>query len=184
MVYYDGEDDQDAEEGMACGGKTEIFLEPVSASPTLYVFGGGHISFFLVKIAAMTGFRVVVADDREEYATRERFPDAADVMAADFAETCSRVTVHRTSYIVIATSTHAQDEAVLQWALKTDAQYIGMVGSMKKRETIFAHLRDRGVSSDLLETVHSPIGLNIKAETPEEIAVSIMSEIISVRRTG
>jgi len=183
MVHYDGGDATDGPAGMACGGRTEVFLEPVSAPPTLYVFGGGHISFFVVKIAAMVGFRVVVADDRADYATRERFPDAAAVMAADFAETCSRVSVNRTSCIVIATSTHAQDEAVLQWALKTDARYIGMVGSTKKREAIFTHLRSQGVTEDRLDAVHSPIGLNIGAETPEEIAVSIMAEIITVRRT-
>lgn len=183
LMHYDMEEGGE-KGGMACGGRTEVFLEPISAPSTLFIFGAGHISFFLVKIAAMVGFRVVVADDREEYATRERFPDAADVIAADFAETCSRVTVNRTSCIVIATSTHAQDEAVLQWSLKTDARYIGMVGSRKKREAIFSNLNAQGMAEDLLETVHSPIGLNIKAETPEEIAVSIMSEIIRERRTG
>jgi len=184
MVHYDGADTVDGPAGMACGGRTEVFLEPVSAPPTLYVFGGGHISFFVARMAAMVGFRVVVTDDRADYATRERFPDAAAVMTADFAETCSRVRVNRTSCIVIATSTHARDEAVLQWALKTDARYIGMVGSTKKREAMVARLKSQGVAEDLLRAVHSPIGLNIGAETPEEIAVSIMAEIIAVKRTG
>jgi xanthine dehydrogenase accessory factor len=150
----------------------------------MYIFGGGHISFSLARIGKMTGFRVVVIDDREEYANPERFPEADETIAEGFPQVFSRIAVNNFSYIVIVTRGHAYDQAVLEWALTTEAYYIGMIGSRKKTKQLFGNLKAQGVSEEALGQVYTPIGLDIKAETPEEIAVSIMAEIIKIRRSG
>jgi len=170
------------EEGMICGGTMEVFVEPIMTRPVLYIFGGGHISFFISKIGKMLGFRVVVIDDREEFANPDRFPEADETIAEDLEVVFPGLKINRSCYIVIVTRGHLMDEKVLEWAVKTDANYIGMIGSRKKNRTVFSHLEARGISKGQLEKVHAPIGLDIHAETPEEIAVSIMAEIIMVRR--
>jgi xanthine dehydrogenase accessory factor len=171
-----------AEEGMICGGVMDIFVEPILSPSTLYIFGGGHISLPLTKMGKMVGFNIVVIDDRSDFANPERFPDADEVFAQDFPEVFPKLKVTESSYIVIVTWGHLSDEAVLEWAVKTDAKYIGMIGSKKKNEAIFSHLRSKGIPRDLLQKVHAPIGLDIGAETPEEIAVSILAELIKTRR--
>ncbi|MCP4575232.1 MAG: xanthine dehydrogenase [Deltaproteobacteria bacterium] len=171
-----------AEEGMICGGAAEVFVEPIMTKPVLYIFGGGHISFFISKIGKMLDFRVVVIDDREEFANPGRFPEADETIARDLEAVFPTLKINPSSYIVIVTRGHLLDEKVLEWAVKTDARYVGMIGSRTKNRTVFSHLESRGIAKDLLETVHAPIGLDIYAETPEEIAVSIMAEIIMVRR--
>jgi xanthine dehydrogenase accessory factor len=172
-----------AEEGMICGGNMEVFVEPIAPKPCLYIFGGGHISLFLATLAKLVGFKVVVVDDRPEFANPERFPDADEVIAHDFPLAFSGLTINKSSYIAIVTRGHLQDETVLEWAVKTDAAYIGMIGSRKKNQTVFSHLQTKGVLKKRLQEIHAPIGLNINAETPEEIALSIIAEIIKVRRT-
>lgn len=173
-----------AEEGMICGGNMEVFVEPIVPEPRLYIFGGGHISLFLAKLGKMVGFKVVVIDDRPEFANPERFAEADEVIAQDFPAAFPNLVINRSSYIAIVTRGHLQDEMVLEWAVKTDAAYIGMIGSRKKNQTVFSHLQTKGVPKKRLGEIHAPIGLNINAETPEEIAVSIMAEIIKVRRAG
>jgi xanthine dehydrogenase accessory factor len=173
----------DEETAMACGGEMEIFVEPILHTPTIYLFGAGHISFALAKISKMLGFRVFVIDDRKDFAVEERFPDADSIMVEDFENAFSKINIDKRSYIVIATSSHQDDERVLGQAVLTPARYIGMVGSKNKVKTLFDNLSSRGVERQLLEKVHSPIGLEIHAETPEEIAISIMAEIIKVRRS-
>jgi xanthine dehydrogenase accessory factor len=172
-----------ADEGMICGGNMEVFVEPIAPKACLYIFGGGHISLFLATLGKMVGFKVVVVDDRPEFANPDRFPEADEVIAQDFPLALSGLTINKSSYIAIVTRGHLQDETVLEWAVKTDAAYIGMIGSRKKNQTVFSHLQTKGVLKKQLEGIHAPIGLNINAETPEEIAVSIMAEIIKVRRT-
>lgn len=171
-----------AEEGMICGGNMEVFVEPIVSEPCLYIFGAGHISVDLARIGKMVGFKVVVIDDRPEFANSERFPEADEVIAQDFSLTFPELSINISSYIVIVTRGHLQDEIVLEWAVDTNAAYIGMIGSTKKNQTIFSHLQSKGIPKERLEEVHAPIGLDINAETPEEIAVSIMAEIIQVRR--
>ena len=173
-----------AEEGMICGGNMEVFVEPILPEPCLFIFGGGHISLFLAKMGKMVGFKVVVIDDRPEFANPERFPEADEVIAQDFPLAFPRLTITRSSYITIVTRGHLQDETVLEWAVKTDADYIGMIGSRKKNQTVFSHLQARGIPEKRLKEVHAPIGLNINAKTPEEIAISIVAEIIKARREG
>lgn len=171
-----------AGDGMLCGGNMEIFVEPILSQPTVFIFGAGHISSSISKIAKMVGFKVVVVDNRTGFANTNRFPEADEIFAEDFSEVFSRLKINRSSYIVIVTRGHQFDEEALEWAVKTEACYIGMIGSRKKKGALFSHLQSKGISKKLLEGVYAPIGIDINAETPEEIAVSIMAEIIKVRR--
>lgn len=170
------------ESGMICGGVMDLYIEPVIPPPVAYLFGGGHISLFLSKLSAMVGFKVVVIDDRKQFANQERFPEAEEVMAEEFPFVFEKVPVNRASYLVIVTRGHSYDEEVLEWALTTEAKYIGMIGSRKKIQTVFGHLQEKGVAAEKLKRVHAPIGISIGALTPEEIAVSIAAEMIGVRR--
>lgn len=182
VLHFDLTGQEVAEDGMLCGGNTDILIEPIVAQPIVYIFGAGHISFSISKIAKMVGFAVVVVDNRPEFANRNRFPEADEIFAEDFIEVFTKLKVNKASYIVIVTRGHQFDATVLEWAVTTEAAYIGMIGSKRKKKTVFSHLQSKGVSKDVLEGIHAPIGVDINAETPEEIAVSIMAEIIKVRR--
>ncbi len=184
MLHFDMTGRTAEEEGMICGGTMDIYLEPILAQPVLYVFGGGHISLSISKMAKLVGFDVVVMDDRPGYANAERFPDVDKVIAKEFVQVLPELTINKVSYLVIVTRGHAHDEEVLEWAIKTPAKYIGMIGSKKKVKTVYSHILERGGNEEALNKVHAPIGLEIEAQTPEEIAVSIMAEIIRVRRAG
>jgi xanthine dehydrogenase accessory factor len=176
---------KEAEEaGMICGGELEVFIEPILTPPTLYIFGGGHISLSLAKISRLLGFKIAVIDDRAEFASTDRFPEVDILLAEEFSKSFPRLKIDKSSYIVIVTRGHQHDELVLEWAVGTPAKYIGMIGSKTKNETIFSHLLAKGISKERLDRVHTPIGLAIEAQTPEEIAVSILAEIIKVRRTA
>ena len=168
--------------GLVCGGTLDIFIEPVLPPAVLYIFGAGHVAHSLYKTAANAGFDVRVSDDRESYASRERFPEAREVIATDFDEAMSRLNPGETSYIVIVTRGHRDDMRVLRWAVQTRARYIGMIGSKRKTITIFRELLKEGIPENLFERVHAPVGLDIGAITPEEIAVAITAELIAVRR--
>jgi xanthine dehydrogenase accessory factor len=168
--------------GLVCGGTVDIFIEPVLPPALLYVFGAGHVAISLYQAAKSAGFDVTVIDDRESYANRERFPGAKDVIAEDFDQAMARLNPNETSYIVIVTRGHRDDMRVLRWALQTQARYIGMIGSKRKTITIFRELVKEGIPENLFERVHAPVGLDIGAITPEEIAVAITAELIAVRR--
>jgi xanthine dehydrogenase accessory factor len=170
-------------EGMLCGGDLEVFIEPILTPPTLYIFGGGHISLPLAKMGKLLGFKIVVIDDRAEFANPDRFPEADMTLAEDFAKSFSKLKIDKSSYIVIVTRNHRYDDIVLEWAVGTKAKYIGMIGSKAKNKAIFSHLMAKGIPKELLDRVHAPIGLEIHAQTPEEIAVSILAEIVKVRRS-
>ena len=170
--------------GMICGGDTEVFIEPITAAPSLFVFGGGHIAVPLVKIAAIVGFNITVIDERPEFASAIRFPDAAVTIASDIPSAYTRLHIDKGSYIVIITHGHKGDEVALEGALKTPAKYIGMIGSQSKNKAVFSHLLDKGFTQEDLSRAHAPIGMRIKAQTPEEIAVSILAEIIAVKRSS
>jgi xanthine dehydrogenase accessory factor len=162
-------------------GEPLIFQEPVEPDAVVYIFGGGHISTFVAPLAKMVGFRVVVIDDRREFANKERFPGADEIMLMPFSEAFHHLEIHSTSYIVIVTRGHIHDRDVLHSALQTKPVYIGMIGSKRKRDLIYQTLREEGVEQEKIDRVHSPIGLAIGAETPEEIAVSIIAELIRER---
>jgi xanthine dehydrogenase accessory factor len=168
--------------GLVCGGTLDIFVEPVLPPALLYIFGAGHVSVNLYKVARGAGFDVTIIDDRETYASRERFPEAKEVIAEDFEQAMTRLEPNESSYIVIVTRGHRDDMHVLRWAVQTRAKYIGMIGSKRKTITIFRELTEEGIPSELFERVHAPVGLDIGAITPEEIAVAITAELIAVRR--
>jgi len=168
--------------GLVCGGTLDIFIEPVLPPALLYIFGAGHVSVNLYRVARGAGFDVAVVDDRAAYASRERFPDAKEVIAEDFDQAMAKITPQESSYIVIVTRGHRDDMRVLRWAVQTEARYIGMIGSKRKTISIFRELTKEGLPAHLFERVHAPVGLDIGAITPEEIAVAITAELIAVRR--
>ncbi len=163
------------------GNELELFVEPVASEPILYVFGGGHVSLQIVPLAARVGFRVVVVDDRAEFADPNSFPEAWKVQQNPFEGVLDKFPVDESSYLVIVTRGHIHDKTVLTQALRTPAKYIGMIGSRRKRNMIYDALLKEGFTKDDIGRVHAPIGLDIGAETPEEIAVSILAELIKVR---
>jgi xanthine dehydrogenase accessory factor len=168
--------------GLVCGGTLDIFVEPILPPAMLYIFGAGHVSLSLYKVANGAGFDVTVVDDRESFARRERFPEANEVIAEDFEKAMSRLTPNESSYMVIVTRGHRDDMRVLRWAVQTQARYVGMIGSKRKIIAIFRELTNEGIPAHLFEKVHAPVGLDIGAITPEEIAVAITAELIAVRR--
>jgi len=178
------EDGEIVTEGLICGGTIQVFIEPIFTYPTVHIFGAGHVSLPLARMCKMVGFRVVVIDDREIYANRERFPDADEVVVSEFSDYFESFVPDDNSYIVIVTRGHRHDGMVLEWACRTNARYVGMMGSRAKKNIIYSELRDKGISEEKLTRVSSPIGLEIGSQTPEEIAVSILAEMIRDLRIG
>jgi len=168
--------------GLVCGGTLDILIEPVLPPASLYIFGAGHVALSLYRTAIDAGFGVVVVDDRDSYASRERFPGAKEVIAEDYDKAMAKISPAETSYIVIVTRGHRDDMRVLRWAVQTQARYIGMIGSKRKTITIFRELVKEGLAEQLFDRVHAPVGLDIGAITPEEIAVAITAELIAARR--
>ena len=181
-LTFDLNQDPKYDTGLVCGGTLEIFVEPVLPPADLYIFGAGHVAASLYKVARIAGFDVTVVDDREAYANRERFPEAQQVIAEDFEKAAARLTPGESSYIVIVTRGHRDDMRMLRWAVQTPARYVGMIGSKRKTITIFKELQAEGLAPHLFDRVHAPVGLDIGAITPEEIAVSITAELIAKRR--
>ncbi|HOP48258.1 MAG TPA: XdhC/CoxI family protein [Desulfobacteraceae bacterium] len=161
--------------------RVEIFVEPIGMRPFLYIFGCGHISREITPLASHMGFNVIVIDDRSEFADPINFPDAIEVRMLDFSGVMSNITVDESSYLIIATRGHMHDMTVLEQALKTNAKYIGMVGSSHKAKIIYEKLLKTDFTKKDINRVYSPIGIDIGAETPAEIAVSIVAELVMVR---
>lgn len=168
--------------GLVCGGKVLVYIEPVIPEPRLIILGAGHISKALSKIAGFSGFKVTVADDRAEYAKRELLPDADEIVVSDFETLFREIPVDRGTYLVIATRGHNHDLDAVKAALRTDACYIGLLGSRRKKALIARTLEAEGLSKDDISRVIIPVGLPISSVTPEEIAISIMAQIIQQRR--
>ena len=162
----------------------EIMLEIVEAPVTLLIVGGGHIGLSLATIGAHVGFSVAVLDDREMYANQERFPMADYVMSGDFTDLLRDFPIGPNTFAVLVSRGHKQDETALRSLVTSGARYVGMIGSKRRVSTVLRHLAEEGFPMDALERVYTPIGFDIGAETPEEIAVSIMAELIAVRRGG
>ncbi len=159
----------------------KVLLEPITSEATVIVFGCGHISNCLAPLVKNIGFRLIVADDRSDFANQERFPEADEIVVDAFEGLLEKMRIDENAYLVIVTRGHFHDKIVLEQALRTKARYIGMIGSRRKVRMVFEDLMKKGISKDLLKRVHAPIGLKIGAETPEEIAVSILAELIQVR---
>lgn len=168
--------------GLICGGSLDIFVEPVLPPAVVYVFGAGHVGLNVYRVARLAGFEVTVVDDRETYASRERFPEARELLSGEMDALLPRIQPSSTTYVVIATRGHRDDMKVLRWAVGTPAGYVGMLGSKRKVLTIVRALTEEGVDPTALERVRAPVGLDIGATTPEEIAVSVVAEIIACRR--
>ncbi len=181
-LKFDLNQDPKIDAGLVCGGTLEVFVEPILPPATLYLFGAGHVGASFCQTAASAGFEIVVTDDRSSYANRERFPAAHEVHALDFDEATRKLDPKESSYIVIVTRGHRDDMRILRWAVQTRARYVGMIGSKRKAIAIFKALQDEGIPAHLFDRVYSPIGLDIGAVTPEEIAVAITAELIAVRR--
>lgn len=167
--------------GIACGGIVEIMVEPLE-EPRAIIVGAGHVGQAVSRLAAQVGFRVTVVDDRPDFANEARFPEADEIVVADIPELARSVRVGPQSYVLVMTRAHAYDFDVLLWALETPARYIGVLGSKSKRLTFMKDLEKRGLSGSGLPEIHMPIGLDLGAETVDEIAISIVAELIAGRR--
>jgi xanthine dehydrogenase accessory factor len=167
-----------------CGGQVEVFVEPILPSPLLVVVGGGHVGKAVAHLAKWLGFRVAVSDDRPEFCTSEANPDADDFYPLPLAELPLALTITPQTALVLTTRGSNVDVAGLPALLDSQAGYIGVIGSRKRWNTTIKALNQQGISDEVLERIHSPIGLGIGAETPEEIAVSILAEILKLRTSG
>ncbi len=162
----------------------QLLFEPLLPPDRLLVIGAGHIAVPLHEIGTILGFEVIVVDDRADFATRERFPHADEVLCIPFGTVPAQVAIDRTTYLVLVTRAHEHDEAVLKRVADSPAPYIGMIGSKRRVITVYRRLLEEGVTPEQLARVYAPVGLAINARTPQEIAVAVMAEIVSVKRQG
>ena len=181
VAKYELADDLAEESGLICGGQMEVYIEPLESSPHLYLIGGGHVAYHLGQLAANVGFRLHVLDDREKFANADRFPDAVEVAVDTIPTWLERATIPSQAYAVILTRGHRYDLDALRALAKRDLRYLGLIGSRAKVARLYEALRDEGVSVDNIERVHAPVGLDIGAVSPQEIAVSILAELIAVK---
>jgi xanthine dehydrogenase accessory factor len=181
LVHYELSDDFAQETGLICGGQMDVYIEPIEPSPELYIIGGGHVGFHLARLAHEVGFNVHVVDDREKFANRERFPHAAEVVAAHIPDWLASATLPSHAYAVVVTRGHTNDLDALRALAPRDLRYLGLIGSRAKVARIYDALTAEGMAADRLTSVHAPIGLDIGAVTPQEIAVSILAELVAVK---
>jgi xanthine dehydrogenase accessory factor len=180
LVRYALNDDLAADSGLICGGQMEVYIEPVEPAPHLYLVGAGHVSVEVARIAHLVGFRVHVVDDRDKFANPDRFP-AAEVVVDDIGEWLGRTTLPPGAYVVVVTRGHRYDHEAMRHLVARPARYLGLIGSRAKVMRIFEALANEGIAADQLAGIHAPIGLDIGAVTPAEIAVSIVAELVAVR---
>jgi xanthine dehydrogenase accessory factor len=175
---------QDAayDNGLICGGQLDVFVECITPQPSAIIFGGGHISKSLAKVLDLAGFRISVVDNREAFANRERFPEAAEVHAEEYEDLYPKLTVTESTFIVIVTRGHRDDMRVLRWAVTTSARYISMIGSKRKVIAVIRELEKEGLAADSFDRIYAPMGFEIGAVSPEEIAISVAAEMIAMRR--
>lgn len=183
-LRFDLNSDPKYQTGLICGGTLEVFVEPVLPVPHLYLFGAGHVSQSIYKVARLAGFDVTVIDDRDAYANVERFPGAKAVHVADYDDIWDRLTLDEQGFVVIVTRGHADDMRILREMLRrpVPCRYLGMIGSERKFLAIRKTLATEGVAEKEFERVLSPVGLDIGAVTPDEIGVAVVAEMIAVRR--
>jgi xanthine dehydrogenase accessory factor len=175
---------QDAayDNGLICGGQLNVFIEPVVPQPRAFIFGAGHISKSLSKVANIAGFATVIIDNRETFANRERFPEADEIFAEEYEEVFPKLTINSSGYLIIVTRGHRDDMRVLRWAVGTPARYVAMIGSKRKVIGVVKELEREGIARESFESIFAPMGFEIGAITPEEIAVSVVAEMIAIRR--
>ena len=170
--------------GLICGGQLDVFVEPVLPVPGAFLFGAGHISKSISKVANLAGFSTTIIDNRANFANRDRFPEAAGIYAEEYEDVFAKLAVNETSYLIIVTRGHRDDMRVLRWAVTTSARYIAMIGSKRKVINVIRELEKNGIAPESFERVFAPMGLEIGAISPEEIAVSVVAEMIAVRRNA
>src|SRR5437763_542803 len=169
--------------GLICGGTLEVFVEPILPQPVVYLSGGGHVSTAVAKAAGAAGFGIGVVDDRGAFANKERFPMAHEIHTS-YEDAFEKIRPNASSYVVIVTRGHKADMRVLAWAVRTEARYVGMIGSKRKVMSVYKALENEGYKPEEFERVYAPMGLDIGALSPEEIAVSITAELVAVRRNA
>lgn len=167
-----------------CGGEARVFIEVLRLKPTLLIAGAGHVAQPLAQFGHLLGFRTVVVDDRAEFVERPRFPDADELVEAPLESLLEKVAITPQTFVVIVTRGHKLDSVVLRQVLTTPAAYVGMIGSRKKVRTVFGQLLGEGVPREKLAQVYAPVGLRTQGQTPAEIALSIMAEIVLVQHGG
>jgi xanthine dehydrogenase accessory factor len=182
LAHYDLNDDFAEEQGLICGGQMDVFIEPVAPTPRVCIVGAGHVGYHTAQLAATVGFRVVVVDDRASFADPARFPTAERVDVADIPEWLRTADLGPRDYLVIVTRGHREDLDALRAALDRETAYLGLIGSRAKIARLYARLGEDGLDSARLAHIHAPIGLDLGAVSPEEIAVSIVAELIAHRR--
>jgi xanthine dehydrogenase accessory factor len=181
LVHYELNDDFAQENGLICGGRMDVHIDPLAPSPRLYIIGAGHVGFHLARVAADAGFQLHVVDDREKFASPERFP-GAEVVVEPIPEWLNRAELPASAYVVVLTRGHQHDLDAVRTLAPREFKYLGLIGSRAKIARIFDALRTEGMRPEDLDRVHAPIGLEIGAVTPAEIAISILAELIAVRR--
>jgi len=169
--------------GLICGGTVEVFVEPILPQPVVYLFGGGHVSTAVAKAAHLAGFGIAVVDDREAFANTQRFPMAQEIYTT-YEAAFEKLQPNGASYVVIVTRGHKEDMRVLAWAVRTKARYVGMIGSKRKVMSVYKALEKEGYRREEFERVFAPMGLEIGALSPEEIAISIVAELVATRRNA
>ncbi len=182
LTYHLTKEAAALDEGAICGGDMKVYIDVLQPKEEVLIFGAGHIAVYVSKLAKMVGFKVTVVDSRKEFANQDRFPEADEIIAEDTEKALRHLNITPCTYIIVITRGHLKDEEVLASVVRSNAAYIGMIGSREKNATVFQHLEEQGISENELTKVHAPIGIDIKAQTPEEIAVSITAEIIQIRR--
>jgi xanthine dehydrogenase accessory factor len=181
LLHYELNDDFAQENGLVCGGRMDVHVDPLSPSPHLYVIGAGHVGWHLGRAAAETGFQVHVVDDREKFANAERFP-GAEVIVQPIPDWLRAADLAPSAYVVVVTRGHTHDLDAMRLLAPRELKYLGLIGSRAKVVRIFDMLVAEGIPADRLERIHAPIGLEIGAVTPSEIAISILAQLIAVRR--
>lgn len=182
LAHYDLNDDFAEEQGLVCGGQMDVFIDPLMPVPRVCVVGAGHVGFHVAQLAATAGFAVTVVDDRTAFADPARFPTAERVEVAEIADWIAGADLTSRDYLVVVTRGHREDLAALRAAVSTPAAYVGLIGSKAKIARLYGLLEEEGVPRSVLEGVHAPIGLDIGAVTPQEIAISIVAELVAHRR--
>lgn len=183
FLHFSLKEDEMEGLGVLCGGEADVYIEPIGTPPFLYIFGGGHVGLALYQMATFLEFRIVIVEDRPAFASSERFPKAYKIIQKDFEEALREMNFNPSDFAVIVTRGHAHDQLVLGEILKKERLpgYIGMIGSKSKNARVFQNLEKEGISPELFKKVFAPIGLDIGGEKPEEIAISILAEIIAFR---
>jgi len=182
LAHYDLNDDFAQENGLICGGQMDVHIDPLAPAARLYIIGAGHVGWHLARAAADTEFRVHVVDDREKFANRERFPHADDVIVEPIDDWLHRTEIPASSFVVIVTRGHQNDLEAMRALAARDLRYLGLIGSRAKVARIRKLLLSEGMPPECLDRVHAPIGLEIGAVTPAEIAISILAQLIAIRR--